>query len=67
MLTYEVNEEIGEARGAYIIRIPCGDKEKYYEKENMWPYILEFVDGALGHILNISKVLGDLIGGGSVV
>ncbi|GLJ55759.1 hypothetical protein SUGI_1197410 [Cryptomeria japonica] len=67
MLTSEVDEEIGEAGGAYIIRIPCGDKEKYYEKENLWPYIPEFVDGALGHILNISKVLGDLIGGGSAV
>ncbi|KAH9317301.1 hypothetical protein KI387_019070, partial [Taxus chinensis] len=67
MLTSDLDEEIGEAGGAYLVRIPCGDKEKYYEKEHLWPYIPEFVDGALGHILNISKVLGDLIGGGRAV
>ena len=33
----------------------------------MRPYIPEFVDGALGHILNISKALGDLIGEGRSV
>ena len=33
----------------------------------MWLYIPEFVDGALGHILNISKALGDLIGEGRSV
>ncbi|KAH9291718.1 hypothetical protein KI387_043087, partial [Taxus chinensis] len=67
MLTSNLDEEIGGAGGAYLVRIPCGENEKYYEKEHMWPYIPEFVDGALGHILNISKVLGDLIGGGRAV
>ncbi|KAH9324600.1 hypothetical protein KI387_004778, partial [Taxus chinensis] len=55
MLTSNLDEEIGGAGGAYLVRIPCGENEKYYEKEHMWPYIPEFVDGALGHILNISK------------
>ena len=33
----------------------------------MWPYIPKFVHGALGHILNISKAWGDLIGEGRSV
>lgn len=67
MLTSDHDEEIHESGGAYIVRIPCGCKEKYIEKELLWPYIPEFVDGALGHILNISKALGDLIGEGRSV
>lgn len=62
MLTSDQDDDILESGGAYIVRIPCGCKEKYIEKELLWPYIPEFVDGALGHILNISKALGDLIG-----
>ena len=53
MLNSNHDEEIHESGGAYIVRIPCGCKEKYIEKELLWPYIPEFVDGALGHILNI--------------
>ncbi|XP_024533254.1 probable sucrose-phosphate synthase 3 [Selaginella moellendorffii] len=49
----------GESSGAYIVRIPCGPRDKYLRKELLWPYIQEFVDGALSHILNMSKVLGD--------
>ncbi|KAL3844021.1 hypothetical protein ACJIZ3_001424 [Penstemon smallii] len=52
----------GESGGAYIIRIPFGPKDKYLSKELLWPYIPEFVDGALGHILQMSKVLGKQIG-----
>lgn len=54
--------EIGESGGAYIVRIPFGPKDKYLSKEVLWPYIPEFVDGALGHILQMSKVLGKQIG-----
>ncbi|KAI3454220.1 hypothetical protein Pfo_010883 [Paulownia fortunei] len=54
--------EIGESGGAYIIRIPFGPKDKYLSKEVLWPHIPEFVDGALGHILQMSKVLGKQIG-----
>ncbi|KAH9623832.1 hypothetical protein KSS87_004144 [Heliosperma pusillum] len=60
----ESPEELGESSGAYIIRIPFGPKDKYVAKELLWPYIPEFVDGALGHIRQMSKVLGDLIGAG---
>ncbi|GAB4832794.1 putative protein serine/threonine kinase [Ancistrocladus abbreviatus] len=31
-------------------------------KEQLWPHIPEFVDGALNHIAQISKVLGEQIG-----
>lgn len=54
--------ETGESGGAYIIRIPFGPKDKYLSKEVLWPHIPEFVDGALGHIIQISKVLGKQIG-----
>ncbi|KAL3646047.1 putative protein serine/threonine kinase [Castilleja foliolosa] len=56
------DNEFGESGGAYIIRIPCGPKDKYISKEVLWPHIPEFVDGALGHILQMSKVLGKQIG-----
>ncbi|KAI4310770.1 hypothetical protein MLD38_035721 [Melastoma candidum] len=56
--------DMGESSGAYIIRIPFGPRDKYLRKELIWPHIREFVDGALAHILNMSKVLGEQIGGG---
>lgn len=59
--------EVGESSGAYIIRIPFGPRDKYLRKELLWPYIQEFVDGALAHCLNMSKVLGEQIGGGQPV
>ncbi|XP_010913331.1 probable sucrose-phosphate synthase 1 isoform X1 [Elaeis guineensis] len=59
--------EIGESGGAYIIRIPFGPKDKYIPKELLWPHIQEFVDGALVHIMQMSKVLGEQIGGGQPV
>ncbi|KAH7277251.1 hypothetical protein KP509_28G061800 [Ceratopteris richardii] len=60
-------DEVGQSGGAYIIRIPCGPREKYLRKELLWPYIHEFVEGALNHILNISKALGDEINDGQSV
>ncbi|XP_059431398.1 probable sucrose-phosphate synthase 1 [Corylus avellana] len=57
-------DDIGESSGAYIIRIPFGPKEKYIPKELLWPYIPEFVDGALSHIIQMSRALGEQIGGG---
>ncbi|RWR75599.1 Glycosyl transferase [Cinnamomum micranthum f. kanehirae] len=59
--------ETGESSGAYIVRIPFGPKEKYIPKELLWPHIQEFVDGALNHIIQMSKVLGEQIGGGQPV
>lgn len=59
--------DLGESSGAYIIRIPFGPRDKYLQKELLWPYIPEFVDGALAHILNMSKVLGDQIGDGQPI
>lgn len=58
---------LGESSGAYIIRIPFGPRDQYLSKEVLWPYIQEFVDGALAHILNMSKVLGEQIGKGQPV
>lgn len=60
-------DEMGESSGAYIIRIPFGPKDEYVPKELLWPYIPEFVDGALGHVIQMSKVLGEQIGGGQPV
>ncbi|XP_024195795.2 probable sucrose-phosphate synthase 1 [Rosa chinensis] len=56
-------EELGESTGAYIVRIPFGPKDKYVPKELLWPHIPEFVDGALNHIIQLSKALGEQIGG----
>ncbi|KAK7305002.1 hypothetical protein VNO77_42900 [Canavalia gladiata] len=61
------DDSIGESSGAYIIRIPFGPRDKYLGKELLWPYIQEFVDGALAHILNMSKALGEQVGGGHPV
>ncbi|CAL5202066.1 unnamed protein product [Lathyrus oleraceus] len=57
------DDSIGESSGAYIIRIPFGPRNKYLPKELLWPYVQEFVDGALTHILNMSKALGEQVGG----
>lgn len=59
--------EMGESSGAYIIRVPFGPRDKYIPKELLWPYISEFVDGALSHIIQMSKVLGEQVGGGHPV
>ncbi|XP_024030844.1 probable sucrose-phosphate synthase 1 isoform X2 [Morus notabilis] len=61
------SDEMGESSGAYIIRIPFGPKDKYIPKELLWPHIPEFVDGALNHIIQMSKVLGEQVGGGKPV
>ncbi|WCJ34996.1 Sucrose-phosphate synthase family protein [Euphorbia peplus] len=50
--------------GAYIIRIPCGPRDKYIPKESLWPYIPEFVDGALSHIVNMARGLGEQVNAG---
>ncbi|CAI0629411.1 unnamed protein product [Linum tenue] len=60
-------DEMGESSGAYIVRIPFGPKDKYIEKELLWPHIPEFVDGALNHVIQMSKVLGEQVGGGKPV
>ncbi|GMY07999.1 sucrose-phosphate synthase 4 [Fagus crenata] len=50
--------------GAYIIRLPCGPRDKYIPKESLWPYIPEFIDGALNHIVNMARALGEQVSGG---
>ncbi|CAL5355281.1 unnamed protein product [Camellia sinensis] len=55
--------ETGESSGAYIIRIPFGPKDKYIPKELLWPHVSVFVDGALCHIIQMSRVRGEQIGG----
>ncbi|KAM1774412.1 hypothetical protein ACFX1R_045808 [Malus domestica] len=65
--TENSKEELGESSGAYIVRIPFGPRDKYAPKELLWPHIPEFVDGALTHIIQMSKALGEQIGGGQPV
>ena len=65
--SHDPDDEVGESSGAYIIRIPFGPHGKYLRKELLWPHIQEFVDGALAHVLNMSTVLGEQIGGGHPV
>ncbi|EFJ29627.1 sucrose phosphate synthase [Selaginella moellendorffii] len=60
-------DEVGESSGAYIVRIPCGPRDQYLRKELLWPYIQEFVDGSLTHIVNMAKALGEQITGGDSV
>ncbi|XP_006659287.1 probable sucrose-phosphate synthase 4 [Oryza brachyantha] len=59
--------DMGESSGAYIVRIPFGPRDKYIPKEHLWPHIQEFVDGALVHIMQMSKVLGEQVGSGQPV
>jgi sucrose-phosphate synthase len=65
--TDEFGDDMGESSGAYIIRIPFGPRNKYIPKEELWPYIPEFVDGAIGHIIQMSKALGEQVGNGHAV
>ena len=37
---------------------------RYILKESLWPYIPEFVDGALGHIVNMARAIGDQVNAG---
>lgn len=60
-------DEMGESSGSYIVRIPFGPRDKYVPKELLWPHIPEFVDGALNHVIQMSNVLGEQIGGGKPV
>nr|VDC90146.1 unnamed protein product [Brassica rapa] len=53
--------------GSYIIRIPCGSRDKYIPKESLWPHIHEFVDGALNHIVDIARSLGEQVNGGKPI
>ncbi|KAF5187729.1 Sucrose-phosphate synthase [Thalictrum thalictroides] len=57
----------GEGCGAYIIRLPCGPRDRYIPKESLWPYIPEFVDEALSHVVNMARVIGDQVEGGKPI
>lgn len=37
---------------------------RYIPKELLWPYIPEFVDGALSHVVNMARALGEQVDGG---
>ncbi|CAM0874907.1 unnamed protein product [Alopecurus aequalis] len=45
--------------GAYIVRLPCGPRDKYIPKEELWPHIPEFVDRALSHVTEVARALGE--------
>ncbi|OQU83187.1 hypothetical protein SORBI_3005G089600 [Sorghum bicolor] len=51
--------DLGSGGGAYIVRLPCGPRDKYLPKESLWPHIPEFVDRALAHVTNVARALGD--------
>lgn len=63
----DYGDDMGESSGSYIVRIPFGPRDKYIPKELLWPYIPEFVDGALNHIIQMSKSLGEQIGSGHAI
>lgn len=42
-------------------------RDQYIRKELLWPYIQEFVDGALSHILNMAKALGEQLADGELM
>lgn len=65
--TKNLMQGLGESSGAYIIRIPFGPKDKYVQKELLWPHIPEFVDAALTHIIQMSNVLGEQLGAGQPI
>ncbi|CAH8391443.1 unnamed protein product [Eruca vesicaria subsp. sativa] len=65
--TDNTEQEHGESSGAYIVRIPFGPKDKYVQKELLWPHIPEFVDRALERIMKTSKALDEEIGEGGQV
>ncbi|CAL4994274.1 unnamed protein product [Urochloa decumbens] len=50
--------------GAYIIRLPCGPRDKYLPKESLWPHIPEFVDRALAHVTQVARALADHLAAG---
>ncbi|CAA7400438.1 unnamed protein product [Spirodela intermedia] len=57
-------QSLGDGCGAYIIRLPCGPRERYLAKETLWPHIPEFIDRALVHITNVARALGEQTEGG---
>lgn len=58
--SYAVPEEpLGD--GARLVRIPCGPP-RYIRKEQLWPYLDDFIDGAVDHILAQDR-MPDLIHG----
>lgn len=44
--------------------IHCAIYRRYILKESLWPYIPEFVDGALSHIVNMARAIGDQVNAG---
>lgn len=40
---------------------------RYIPKESLWPYIPEFVDGALSHIVNMARAMGEQVNAGKAV
>ncbi|KAL6660549.1 hypothetical protein ACP70R_001584 [Stipagrostis hirtigluma subsp. patula] len=56
-------DDDGAGGGAYIVRLPCGPRDKYLHKESLWPHIPEFVDRALAHITNVARALGEQLAG----
>lgn len=55
-VAYEYGEHLEQiADSAWIVRIPFGP-HRYLYKENLWPYLPQFVDNALVHFREIGRV-----------
>ncbi|KAK1646408.1 hypothetical protein QYE76_064213 [Lolium multiflorum] len=57
----DADDDDGEQSGggAYIVRLPCGPRDQYIPKEELWPHIPEFVDRALSHVTEVARALGE--------
>lgn len=60
ILSTNVAHQYGEhleqiAEKAWIVRLPFGP-HRYLHKENLWPYLPQFVDNALAHFREIGRV-----------
>ena len=60
-LEYTTPTHTKEKRMVIVGTFLCG---RYIPKESLWPYIPEFVDGALNHVVNMARALGEQVGGG---
>ncbi|PWA40547.1 sucrose-phosphate synthase family protein [Artemisia annua] len=60
MVMWSESDE-NKSRQLYIVLI------RYIFKESLWPYIPEFVDGALSHVVNMARSLGEQFDSGKPI
>ena len=62
--SYSIPEEClqkgeGKFGGSFIVRLPCGPRDVYIRKEELWPHIREFADRGLEHAKKTLNSLGE--------